>query len=83
MRQPKPTMAAEKMAAILFAALKRHSNLKSYVDNRTERPPVQGCYPARPLRSKRNRRRSGEGGFAILGPGFGVLAPNAFVELIV
>jgi hypothetical protein len=37
MRQPKPKMPAEKMAAILFAALKRHSNLNSYVDNRTER----------------------------------------------
>ena len=37
MRQPKPTMPAENMAAILFAALKRHSNLTSYVDHRAER----------------------------------------------
>jgi hypothetical protein len=39
MRQPKLTVPAEKMASILFAALKRHSNLNAYVDNRTERRP--------------------------------------------
>jgi hypothetical protein len=37
MRRPKPTMPAENMTAVLFAAIKRHSNLNSYVDNRIER----------------------------------------------